>query len=657
MLLKRCQVATLRGMHCRTGLFAVVAHLVACNPGELDLRFVVPATYVEATSSVTLRLFLPTDDVHDCNDLALGWVAAEPVQATAVTDRTHVPLDNVPREGAKLFVAEGFDVDGVRLVAGCAGVGRIDDDTAITIDAEPSISLARIDTASDDPLSTQVQLPAQVEVEVRDVRGAAASGVSVEWRLLGTGNREVRGGAVGSDATGLVQLTADGELIPGPFEMQLRGRWLDGPALSVSGLVPPRAQAVVLSGVAAGARGDGHAPIVGTLGPSGELGVAMPLLTPGDGLQVALATFDSTGDELAATVRQSAPLPMTASAVLALGHGAASGADTLVIAARDLNLSSLSFWRFAVDATTLTASSPTVRTLSTLALTDPAPSVSVWVPERLVEVPACGGQTVGPFLLQLTERNVPPNPASASPAWTRVFVDEQFARVQSPFASMFSALANAHVVAAGCIGDARDDAVSYPCLVAEVGNDTDRFVIGALVGEVLGVTTWNASGGHAAFTPALAESPPALLGLLRAGLSQALYLYRVADLEPAAAAGPATLLLTEVERRLAAGKAATTPLGGDFDGDGLLDIAYGWGDDSAAATLRLALSRGQGFGNAPMVAHLVTGLASLGPRTSVIAVNDVDGDGAGDVLLFEPSDSAVPQLFVVQLGVSASGTP
>lgn len=205
------------------------AALAGCKDPTIDVRIVVPTAphdYAELVATMSLSV-LATD--FTCDDAAYGEIdggavaLAQVAGATAATGES-LALDGVPRLGAKLFIAEGRDEDGERVVAGCTPLGDIEDDVTVEIVTEAIGDLVVAPHFADQPA------PDELPIIVDDgfLAPAPLAGRGVRWKVLTCPAAAVTSGtADDTSATGATTV----EITPppgyGPRPIHLRARWAE----------------------------------------------------------------------------------------------------------------------------------------------------------------------------------------------------------------------------------------------------------------------------------------------------------------------------------------------------------------------------------------------------------------------------------------------
>jgi hypothetical protein len=210
---------------------AVLAMLVAgaCQDPTIDVAITVPDAprdYAGAVETMTVRVLAPTDDAVDCDAIAFGLVdddAIELAQVTSVSLRDGAgAIDGVPRLGRKLFLAEGRNLDGVAIVAGCSElVDDIDDDVTVAIATEPTVAIGVDGPNADEPVPSE---PIPVTIDDGHAVPAPIAAREIRWDVYGAASEHLTGapGAHVSDADGSAAIEVDAPSGFGPASIGAR---------------------------------------------------------------------------------------------------------------------------------------------------------------------------------------------------------------------------------------------------------------------------------------------------------------------------------------------------------------------------------------------------------------------------------------------------
>lgn len=265
-----------------TGLLAPV--LAACADPTVSVAFHPPTGAYQdldgLISAVDIEvLAFPDDPAVTCTDVALGNVDHDAVaaaledQVTVTHDEPTGALTRVPRTGSKLFVARALSADNQLVAAGCTEKGTIDGDAHVDIDGQPAVVVSARDTVAAGPLRPIVQLAAS------DALGRPMAGVTASYRIVGA-NSDVDEPDVVSDADGTLNLTIDlpAQFWYGPEVVDVDVPWQANQLAPIAGFRPPPAPRFAPT-VPDAAQTEPLAPAalyqLGHVGPDGQPGIAM----------------------------------------------------------------------------------------------------------------------------------------------------------------------------------------------------------------------------------------------------------------------------------------------------------------------------------------------------------------------------------------------
>jgi hypothetical protein len=220
-------------MRCLGAIAIAALTLSACADPQLTLDFVIQKPYRDAVYSVDLQLLAPPlASPYSCDDIAFGRVDMNALTLTKVgeiqSSTLQTPFNGVNRTAHKIFVADGFDMNKKKLVSGCLEVGEVKSNAELQIMAEP---IAHV-TVPSGPLKDPVSIP------VMDLLAMPLAGVKAVWSVDGAGGAGSNGEAT-SDGSGTVTLNPDLPTRAGPFVLDVRVRWADGPPVLLKGFVRP----------------------------------------------------------------------------------------------------------------------------------------------------------------------------------------------------------------------------------------------------------------------------------------------------------------------------------------------------------------------------------------------------------------------------------
>ncbi len=299
---------------------AVALALVAaaCTDPSIDVSFDVPDEYEELAERVTIDVIAPGDALWQCSDLEFGEVD-EATFAPAVVDQALVGpdgelgFDRVPRTGLKLFYARGYNALGQLVVAGCAAHELVDGEDEVAIEGRPAVYVSARTVGRDAGRLTFVS------VGVSDARGNPLADVTARYRVVAANSatpvREAR-----SDETGSLRLALESPAWFGPQAVDIDLPWQANAIEPVTNFrVPPPRFKVELDP----AEGIQDLPAeqiyqVGRIGAGGEMGIAL-LGPPAKTGERLVHLYIQSGEQLVA-VTSSSPLRASALGLVAAGE-------------------------------------------------------------------------------------------------------------------------------------------------------------------------------------------------------------------------------------------------------------------------------------------------------------------------------------------------
>ncbi|RMH38863.1 MAG: hypothetical protein D6689_18205 [Deltaproteobacteria bacterium] len=549
--------------------------LAACNDPVVHVSMQLPDDLRGALAAVTLDVIVPPPaEPFDCDAVAFqsvppDTVALGRVQQVVLTSADRVPIE-VPREGDKLFVARGLDRQDDPVLAACASLGTVDEDVSVDLVPEPVTLLSPPSVALGDPL------PSTLRATVTDLAGHPLAGAPVVWRVYGPGGEGEPGDAV-TDAQGRAELTVDVPAAPGPAAVVAASRWMAAPPEPIVGFREPETLSVpVPVGVPALPR-NAVRYVVGRIGPAGEPGFAVFGEPSGGGS--GRAVFFAYRDGDAFRTAESPPVP----GLLALGLARGAERDEVFTIVADRWIE--------------------IRPDGSLSAT-PLPTSGLTATE-IRSVGACdlGGD---PDVVL----------AHAGDQWVALTAERAIA------ASVFATPPDGAqaLLGTGC-ATATTGALRRVALYAV--DSGPPVVVADLNGRRQ--TVWPVFGQAVGFSRALPGRAAPLLGVEVDIDGFAIARYELV------ASGAAGLDL----QKIGADDAITvpvTPAGGDFDGDGVLDVAaileFGRTDDDETAfrsQITLGVTLGAG---GPHLSGVSREAQLPGPR---LFVADATGDGIDDL--------------------------
>ncbi len=298
-----------------TGRAVLVLVVSAGCTGDpsVSIRFEVPDGYQDLVDTVALEVLVPPDDQLDCDAIALGNASEEDqtgarvAQALVREPGDPAPLDGIPRTGQKLFVARALGATSQLVAAGCASAGTIDGDLEVVITGEPALTIGARDTTDSG------ELPAEVTLLLSDARGEPVAGAAVEHTVFAAAGSEVSGDSETSGKGGVVRLTVPQPTWAGPQVLDVDLRWQSNQRDLIFGfkVPPPRADPVAIAGDPEETLPTRVLYQVGRIGPAGEMGVAALGRDNGSSARVVhVCLYDPTPPGF--TCSQSPALPIAA---------------------------------------------------------------------------------------------------------------------------------------------------------------------------------------------------------------------------------------------------------------------------------------------------------------------------------------------------------
>lgn len=520
-----------------------------CDDASLRIRFDVPDDYEGLADTFVLHVLVPPNDPgvsFDCDGLAFGQVSQDTLRASQVqevqADSGGIDLSGIPRVDDKLLWIEALR-QGETIVAGCAPLGEITDSETVTINGEPTKVVGFLGNLESLP-NIGEPLPRSVLVTVTDADGISLQNQRVEWRIIGFGGVELSDGAEQTSDRGTVTLNlGDTSSIAGPALLDVRARWERTPLAPLGGYGS-------LDGLGAGnlpgtppPASSNQTPLrsenlyaVGRIGPAGEMGfVALgPSLDPEVIGRPLVAVYYDTNAEMFQVGVAAQPVRSERVAVAPIVR---DGRDVAMIAVGD----------------ELLEVSVTAGGVSTV----PHATVA-GAPVAMVPSGSCDDPSEELLLLVETSTGV----------FSLAALDGQGVEVTSPFVT--AAPNNpVNLLNSGCVSGLTEGAtrtVVYSVRGAGgPGDNGNRQQIVADTG-VARSTLWINFAPSAGFTPALGNEVAGLLGVELDIQGTSLVRNRLAPL-----ASSALELQRLDEDDLFT--FARSMQGGDFDNDGLVDLA------------------------------------------------------------------------------------
>ncbi len=568
----------------RLCLLAAMVCSASCGSASLDLVFSVPQPYGDAIKQVDLRIYQPrAASAFDCDALAFGQVEdgvlrGSLVQEVSVTNEGVLALAQIERQGDKVVFAQGLDAQDRPVVRGCVQVAGIEEGATITIPGEPVAKVSLIDAPS---LSKTLgeSLDAPVALGVSDIAGRPLPVVPVLWAVEGVAGVASRGEAV-TDSAGEVSIRPALPARPGPLLLTAQVRWAEpGPPLATGFMAPPH-EALTLAGRVLDYRS-------GEIGPTGQPGL------------VALVEASTLGQvQVVFVYRDAGQLVQTLSPPMA-DDGARLGLFNFQRARDRAVVVSRSAWVEVAPDGILTPRD----------YTTPVAAIGAQ-PNAVLATGSCASAPDEPRLLVTYSANA-------------VGFFDLEANLVGGFGQRLE------VLASGCVDD--QDGAPVRTLVINGGDQVGLAVVAEPQPEIYVTRSWVAVGSGAAFSRPVGETGRLLLGTQ----------LNVNDFVVSRASwyrdGPATELV--MQGLDSPPDVPSVNQGGDFDGDGTLDI--------------VSLYRTQVNSMSDVQWHLwgVWGRTFQGERMAgtfdligaeranpTIMSLDMDGDGVDDIVVAERAD-------------------
>lgn len=270
-----------------------------------------PAGYAVSQTRVTAYV---GDDVT-CDVIEFGDRTEAELEAIAVSDAIDGGEIEVSRLGGKSIVARGYDAQGRFVTAGCKDVGEIAGATTVTIDTEPTASVAIDPGQPDRPFGER-----DILVNMTDPQGKALDG-TVSYQLTGPAGAPPQTASAGMPTrNGNTRFHVADIGQPGPEGLRIRAPWATSPLPLVTAFDLSHATTVQLGGGAAAShpscdvRGhagkpptlvcltqadilNGHRDLVEIGSQGGQLAALPPITLPGNNQFALFVDHDGSADE------------------------------------------------------------------------------------------------------------------------------------------------------------------------------------------------------------------------------------------------------------------------------------------------------------------------------------------------------------------------
>ena len=217
-----------------------------CEDPSLRVSVIRAPAYAELVERVEVSVY-QRDDLT-CDDIAFDKLSAEELRSILKSTGAG-DLDAIPRLGKKAVVARGYgratrvDPDEERLIiAGCAEVDEITDQTRIEIETEP-VATAAIDS------SPVIDGKGAVNIAVIavDANQQGIDGKEVRWSTYAPSGGFPASGDIDEPAEPVILRGGEGVIRPakpaliGPYAVQVRIKWSTGLPPPVSGMMDDQA--------------------------------------------------------------------------------------------------------------------------------------------------------------------------------------------------------------------------------------------------------------------------------------------------------------------------------------------------------------------------------------------------------------------------------
>ena len=291
-----------------------------CSNPFVSVTFETPAPYRSEVASVRLEIIEPpVGSPFDCDDVAFGVVTDEALSLSTTSEATlsasgeEGELAGISRKGTKLFLGRGLDSSGRMVVADCAEHGELSGEVTVDLRGQPASIVELADTAFTE------ELPAEIDVTVTDVLGAPLA-ADARWLVVGPrGDRTSGEAKAGGDGRAVLQPRATP--LGGPALLEVQVRWQRGTPKGTSyfqdvagvtldvdppdGLVPMSAENLIAQR---------SAFRVGRFGADGQTAVAaLSEIDPATlGQRIVVHGFDLAGEGAATTVAADLSSPLLA---------------------------------------------------------------------------------------------------------------------------------------------------------------------------------------------------------------------------------------------------------------------------------------------------------------------------------------------------------
>jgi hypothetical protein len=554
---------------------AALLLLMACDDFRLEVRTEIPADLEDDLVAIELSVLVPNSDEFTCESIAFREIDESAVLASVV-DQVLVrrgdttSLDHIPRESRKLLYSRGLDAEGEELAAGCAEVFEIEGEESVVLPLE-YVTVA----VSPGPLAPAGDL----EFRITRIDGTPLANWETRWTQTGPGSDPLSS-IVFTDDAGQVAIERHKPLLPGPVTIEIFPKWVRGEIPATSFFRDPAVMfdADLPNSTGEEARLPEELFAVGHIGPAGEIGVAG--LSPANASSERQVYIGYRDPSLAPPVRTAISTPIPA-AVASIGLVSRGGRDAII----------------GASLTATFEIAPNGGVTSTAKL-------QPGLVRRYLSVTDCESGTISETIRVFTNGS-----SDAIDADQQVIASDLAGDAAPGFP-----------VVAGCVSSSDGE---VPTVVYDAGQE----IVIRSAGEPPRETSLAAIRGGFGFSPATDSDPATLLATTLDLSGTNLDRYTILPVGES----DASLELRESDPTPTF---ALSAAGGDFDGDGLADVAalLTFGDADTAVEYRIFISLGL-ESRSGRVVGISRSSSALRPR---LWVADFDEDGYDDIMVTTP---------------------
>jgi hypothetical protein len=265
----------------RASALALVALAVAgCSDPSVDVVFDVPDDYEDITETVMVDVIAPGEALWECGDLEFGEVAEQELAAASVDhaqlgpdgeDGDGTGFDRVPRTGLKLFYGRAYNELGQLVAAGCAAHDLVDGEAEVVIAGQPATYVSARVTQRRETGDL-----ARLQVGLSDARGNPLPDVPLRYRVVAA-NGSTPLAEAKSDDQGSLDLELGSPPWFGPQAVDVDVPWQANAIEPVTGFRRPAPRYAVEVAPADQVQDLPSEQLyqIGRIGPDGEMGVAV----------------------------------------------------------------------------------------------------------------------------------------------------------------------------------------------------------------------------------------------------------------------------------------------------------------------------------------------------------------------------------------------